>query len=133
LTRGDWPSDKYVLAEWFGDDGFAGLTVSSDNYNGQRRYFLGDPHWVLWVAGSGVGEQRPVNRILWNNDDEIDEIVMHDCAVHIEQMSDDCWWIGIDRADGGYWAGNFNAATNGSMTFTEFEKEGFEWDQNKTH
>lgn len=71
-----------------------------------------------------------MNRILWNDDDEIDEIVFSNADVHIEQMSDNCWWIGVDLPDGGYWAGNFH--TKKKMTFTEQERHGFEWDREKT-
>jgi len=73
-----------------------------------------------------------VNRILWNErGGEIDEVVISNCAVHIEQMSDNCWWIGITRSDGGYWAGNFH--TKRKMTFTEQEMDGFEWDDEDAH
>ena len=33
----------------------------------------------------------------------IDEICAHDCSVHIEQMSDDGWYMGITASDGSYW------------------------------
>jgi hypothetical protein len=75
-----------------------------------------------------------VNRILWNPGREvIDEIVIHDCTVHIEQMSDDAWWIGIDLADGSYWEGNFwTLGSTGSMVFTEQESD-VEWDRDEVH
>jgi hypothetical protein len=76
-----------------------------------------------------------VNRILWNTrGDTIDEIVISDCTVHIEMMSDQQWWIGITRADGGYWAGNFSTVSSRSrMRFTEQEREGFDWDRDDAH
>jgi hypothetical protein len=83
--------------------------------------------------------KKIVNRILWNvrptstRVGDIDEIVISDCAVHIEQMNDRCWWIGISRADGGYWAGNFQADSRGRMTFWEQEQDGFDWDRDGTH
>ena len=53
-------------------------------------------------------------RILWNRrpanpvqPGSIDEIVVTDCAVHIEQMGDECYWISIRRSDGTEWQGNF--------------------------
>lgn len=74
------------------------------------------------------------NRILWNiRGGDIDEIVISNCTVHVEQMDGRCWWIGITRADGGYWAGNFVADSRGRMTFTEQEREGFEWDHTGAH
>lgn len=80
------------------------------------------------VATPGVG------RILWNRrDKDIDEIVLHDATVHVEQMDDRCWWIGIDLPDGGYWSGNFHADSRGRMRFSEQECVGFEWDEDKSH
>lgn len=76
-----------------------------------------------------------MKRILWNErGHEIDEIVFTDVAcVHIEQMGDECWWIGIDLPDGAYWAGNFYARSKKRMTFTQQEMEGFDWDRDDTH
>jgi hypothetical protein len=33
----------------------------------------------------------------------IDEIVAHDCNVHVEQMSADGWYMGIEASDGSTW------------------------------
>lgn len=75
-----------------------------------------------------------MNRILWNQrGHDIDEIVLHDATVHVEQMGDRCWWIGIHLPDGGYWAGNFIADRYGRMRFTEQERIGFEWQHDKSH
>jgi hypothetical protein len=75
-----------------------------------------------------------VNRILWNQRGHgIDEIVVHGCTVHIEQMHDRCWWIGIDLPGGAHWAGNFWCDSRGRMTFTEQESDGFEWDHDGAH
>ena len=74
-----------------------------------------------------------MNRILWNPGRKvIDEIVIHDCTVHIEQMSDDSWWIGVDLADGTYWAGNFWTDPRASMSFTEQESD-VAWDKDEEH
>jgi hypothetical protein len=77
-----------------------------------------------------------MRRILWNTRGaDIDEIVLEgvDC-VHIEQMNDGCWWIGIDLADGGYWAGNFaTLSRRARMTFTEQESSGIDWERNEAH
>lgn len=66
------------------------------------------------------------NRILWNrrpsgNDHgDIDELVLRDVAmVHVEQMDDNAWWIGIGLANGEWWSGDFTS--DGPMTFTEQE------------
>lgn len=75
-----------------------------------------------------------MNRILWNErGGEIDEIVLHNATVHIEQMGDECWWIGITLPDGGYWAGNFFARSKKRMTFTQRETWGIEWGRDDTH
>lgn len=82
-----------------------------------------------------------MNRILWNrrptgiaDDGDIDEMVVHDASIHIEQMGDRCWWIGIDLPDGGYWAGNFHATSRGKMTFSLQESfNGFTWDIDASH
>ena len=75
------------------------------------------------------------NRILWNvRDEDIDEIVLHDATVHIEQMDDRCWWIGVTLNDGGYWSGNLHCDSRGRMKFTEQEsRDGFELDMDDAH
>ena len=83
-------------------------------------------------------------RILWNQrptnargagGGDIDEIVMHDVrTIHIEQMNDRCWWIGIYPDDGeAYWMGNFVADSRGRMRFVEQENNGVEWEHDATH
>lgn len=74
-----------------------------------------------------------MNRILWNKrDKDIDEVVLHDVkTVHVEQMHDRCWWIGI-HLDGGYWSGNFVADSRGRLRFTEQDCE-VEWDLDQSH
>jgi hypothetical protein len=75
-----------------------------------------------------------VNRILWNQRGrDIDEIVISDATVHVEQMDTRCWWIGITRADGSYWAGNFISDSRGRMRFTQQDHDGFDWDRDDTH
>jgi hypothetical protein len=84
----------------------------------------------------GSAANTTPNRILWNQRGRnIDELVVSDiAAVHVEQMNDRCWWIGITRADGSYWAGNFVADSRGRMRFTEQGPPvGFEWDRDDTH
>jgi hypothetical protein len=76
-----------------------------------------------------------VDRILWNrrsDDPDIDEIVIENATVHIEQMSDRCWWIGIYRGDD-YWMGNFTADSRGRMRFTEQENHGIEWEMDQSN
>ena len=36
-----------------------------------------------------------------NDDESLDEVVVHEpLFVHLEQMSDDSWWLGIDLKNG---------------------------------
>lgn len=87
-----------------------------------------------------------IDRILWNRRPEsprdcgdIDEIVLHGVTVHVEQMNDRCWWIGIYKEGdfegtyAPYWMGNFTATSRGVMTFSEQENAGIDWDQDKEH
>lgn len=93
---------------------------------------------------SGSDNFTPYERILWNRRPEnnrdggdIDEIVMRNVNIHIEQMNDGVWWIGIYRPDGEhYWMGNFHPANPRSRTklcFSEQENHGIEWWQDKSH
>jgi hypothetical protein len=37
-----------------------------------------------------------MDRILWNKGREsVDEFIVHNCTVHLEQMSDTSYWMGI--------------------------------------
>ena len=84
------------------------------------------------------------DRILWTrrptgvtDTGDIDEIVLSGVDVHIEQMDDRCWWIGIyrdaSRGDTPYWMGNFVADSRGRMRFVEQENNGIEWGRDKSH
>lgn len=77
---------------------------------------------------------KPVGRILWNvRDKDIDEIVIHDPEmVHVEQMSERCWWIGIYLGGDQRWSGNFSCDSRGRMQFTEQDCD-IEWDQDDAH
>lgn len=75
------------------------------------------------------------DRILWNrrtDDPDIDEIVVHDATIHVEQMNDRCWWIGVYRGDT-YWMGNFHCDSRGRMRFTEQENNGIVWEEDDSH
>jgi hypothetical protein len=85
------------------------------------------------------------HRILWNERPsipmrglgDIDEIVIkHPATVHVEQMDDRCWWIGVyldETAEGAYWMGNFVADSRGRMRFVEQENHNVEWAEDKSH
>jgi hypothetical protein len=42
-------------------------------------------------------EPKRIDRILRNADDTIDEIVMHDCTIHFEQMDHNSYWMSIRK------------------------------------
>lgn len=33
-------------------------------------------------------------------DGELDELIVRDCGIHLERMSDNSWWMGVTLADG---------------------------------
>lgn len=83
----------------------------------------------------GVGD-----RILWNRRPEtcidtgdIDEIVAHGVTVHIEQMDDRDWWIGITWPDGDNWMGHFHANSRGVMRFIQTEDRRDGWPTDEEH
>lgn len=46
---------------------------------------------------------KPTVEIRKDTSGEIDEVFAKGCTVHIEQMSGDGWYMGIDGKDGSYW------------------------------
>lgn len=75
------------------------------------------------------------DRILWNrrtDEPDIDEIVITNATVHVEQMDDRCWWIGISRGDD-YWTGNFIVDDQARMRFVEQENHGITWAADDSH
>ena len=97
----------------------------------QARLLSGQPKPTPIVGGTQ-------DRILWNRGrDTIDEIVIHDCMVHVEQMDDNCWWIGIykEADQDQMWTGNFYCPHHRSktgMSFTEQDCD-IEWDRDEEH
>lgn len=61
------------------------------------------------VAGAGAAQALPskfspgVAVEVRNQNNKIDEIVIRRGDVHIEQMSADSWFMGVDASDGSYW------------------------------
>ena len=39
-------------------------------------------------------------QIRLNADGTLDEIVIDRCSIHLEQMADNAWWLGINRGSG---------------------------------
>jgi len=44
-----------------------------------------------------------------NDDGSIGEIVAQDCAIHVEQMDANSWYMGVQASDGTYWQFWFGA------------------------
>jgi hypothetical protein len=79
------------------------------------------------------------NRILWNWRDNgvdvgcVDEVVLHDVdTVHVEQVTDAHWWIGIDKTDGTRWSGDFYIDASGRLRFVEQEST-IKWESDASH
>lgn len=57
-----------------------------------------------------------------NDDGTIDEVVAKGCDLHIEQMSADGWYMGLDMPDGTcwqFWFGSKNGKTPVEFRHTE--------------
>lgn len=73
---------------------------------------------------------KPAVEIRPDSKGEIDDIIANGCALHIERMSDDGWYLGIDGADGShwqFWLGAKNRRSHVEVRHTEMaapEKEG---------
>lgn len=84
-----------------------------------------------------------MNRILWlrrprnAEPGSIDELVLHDAAtVHVEQLDERCWWIGLSGVGGNSdaeWSGYFTTDRRGRMRFTQGANDGVVWDRDATH
>ena len=79
------------------------------------------------------------DRILWNHRPEnssdmgeVDEIVCHDVTVHVEQMNEICWWIGIYGDKNRHWSGNFVAEDDGTMRFY-LQEDDWVWARDESH
>ncbi len=89
-----------------------------------------------------MGSGKRKHRILWNRRPTgmrdagcIDEIVIdRPSMVHIEQMSEREWWIGIYLNEKGSrrWSGHFACDSKGRMEFTEQDCD-IEWATDKSH
>lgn len=40
---------------------------------------------------------EPIKEIRRNADGSLDEIVIQQCTVHLEQMDDNAWWLGLTQ------------------------------------
>lgn len=106
-----------------------------------RAHLAGGAVDVDGVEQSDVENVKGLNRdrILWNTRPEnssdggdIDEIVCHNVTVHVEQMDDDCWWIGVYGENDKYWSGNFATDGKGRLRFSP-QEDRWEWGQDESH
>ena len=48
----------------------------------------------------GAPVVKQIDRVLWNPGREtFDEIVVHNCSIHVEQMTETAYWMGVYKAD----------------------------------
>lgn len=81
-------------------------------------YASSQPSGQIPVSNFSPGDPVEVRKI----EGEIDEIVIRRGDVHIEQMSDDNWFMGINASDGSYWQFWFGAKNRKShVAFTHCE------------
>ncbi len=71
---------------------------------------------------------KPSVEVRKNPDGSIDEIVAKNCDLHIEQMSTDGWYVGLDLPDGSYWqfwigARNYRSAVDVRHTETSLARK----------
>jgi hypothetical protein len=69
---------------------------------------------------TGDGQQQP---IVQEDDGVLDELVLFDCDVHFEAMSDNTWWIGLSKA-GHSWAINCGAKNANAGAFANVRDDG---------
>lgn len=81
---------------------------------------------ILW-------NERPVPGLMGRAGGDIDEIVVTDCTVHIEQMNDGCYWIGITKG-GAEWMGNIYIDDDCVLLrFNQQENDGLVWERDDSH
>lgn len=85
------------------------------------------------TAADDVSHAHPRRRILWNEAERktIDEFVVHDATIHLEQMDDNCYWIGITDADGREFSVNLHTP-RATIRCTQQDCE-WMWDEDATH
>jgi len=50
-----------------------------------------------------MSDTKPAVEIRPDDSGAIDEIIAKGCMLHIERMTGDGWYLGIDASDGSYW------------------------------
>ncbi len=89
-------------------------------------------------GSSEVRDQATRNRILRNNDSlddrTVDEVVVHNCTVHLEMMSNSAYWIGIyDPATGKSVDVDLVATCRPKRLLCTVRDESWDWDSDSTH
>lgn len=83
-----------------------------------------------------------MNRILWNrrpvdefDSGDIDEVVIRGCTVHIEQMGDRSYWVGIYLPNGSSFDGNFFIERPRRRPRLRFgmQESNVTWDRDESH
>jgi hypothetical protein len=106
-----WNGEVMLFANWrYGWDVTDSIDTNEPCWCDNRLVLIPQP--TMWLPLSPPkAESRPKwpLEIRRNPDDTLDEIVCDDAFVHLEQMSDNHWWLGIEK-DGRLIHVNFNSS-----------------------
>lgn len=53
---------------------------------------------------------------------EVDEFLANNANIHLEAMSDNCWWIGVDIPGAGTWHINLGAVNPNAKAWINVEQ-----------
>ncbi len=74
------------------------------------------------------------DRVLWNRDGTVDEIVIHNCTIHLEQMSDTAYWMGITKGGGTLMVDIGHSGKSPlACTMWDDSEISWEWDEEDRH
>ncbi len=77
-----------------------------------------------------------MNRILRNHAGEaspVDEVVAHGVTMHLEQMGDDAYWIGVYRPGSVDDELHIDLMVEMGMLVVSVREESWAWDEDRTH
>jgi hypothetical protein len=94
--------DCKLVADWMREPDHAEKFTFNDLNDWLDRRPVAEVARLTAALSDQAGEAKePVE--VRNKNDVIDEIIIQGGTVHIEQMSADGWFMGVNAADGSYW------------------------------
>lgn len=77
-------------------------------------------------------------RVLWHRGrDTFDEIVVPNCTIHVEQMSDQCYWMGVYKGKRQSLHVNFTVKGRSPIRATFYDDSDhrypWKWDEDREH